>query len=367
MAPCIRMGATLHSVQDGDKIMGKGGGGGQSNQPQQVTTTSTNTTSNLPKYVQPQFERLLARAEAQSLEPYTPYEGQRLAETDSDVFKAYDMIGQVAADGTPVTDAAVTSAQGLANPYEGYNAYTADQFDYDPMTQFTGDNVSQYMSPYMDNVVQRQKAEALKDFQQMQAGRNSSAINAGAFGGSRQGVVEGMAQDDVLDRMSGIQTEGQQRAYQDAQSMFLQDRGAQMDLQRQRAAELARTQGISASEAARIQSGEVADLTRQQGALDFASGLEDRSRAASIQDAQYLETVGKSRQAADQAGLDLAYDDFLKQKAFPEQQLGLYSSVLRGIPVTPSTTATSMTPYNPVQQALGLGISGLGLYKGLMG
>lgn len=343
--------------------MGKGGG----SEPQQVTTTSTNTTTNLPEYVQPQFERLLARTEAQSLEPYTPYIGQRLAETDPDIFKAYDMIGQVAADGTPVTDAAIKSAQALADPYSGYKAYTADQFEYDPMTEFTGENVSKYMSPYMDEVVQRQKAEALKDFQQMQANRASGAISAGAFGGSRQGVMEGMAQDDVLDRMVGIQAEGQQRAYQDAQNMFLQDRGAQMDLQRQKAAELARVQGIGAGEAARIQAGEVADLSRQQGALDFASGLEDRSRAAAIQDAQYLETVGKSRQAAEQAGLDLAYDDFLKQRAFPEQQLGLYSSVLRGIPVTPSTTSTSMTPYNPIQQALGLGISGLGLYKGLMG
>ena len=351
MAPCIRMGATLHSVQNGDRIMGKGGGGGGGNTPQQVTTTSTNTTSNLPEYVRPQFERLLARAEAQSLEGYTPYKGQRLAETDADVNKAYDMIGQVAADGTPVTDSSIIAAQGLANPYTGYSEY-----GFDDMSEFTGDNVSQYMSPYMDEVVQRQKSESLKDYQEMQASRSAGAISSGAFGGSRQGIMEGMAQGDALDRMMDIQAQGSQRAYQDAQSMFLQDRGAQMDLQRQRAAE-----------AGRVQQGNFSDLTRQQGALDFASGLEDRSRAAAIQDAQYLETVGKSRQAADQAGLDLAYDDFLKQKAFPEQQLGLYSSVLRGIPVTPSTTATSMTPYNPIQQALGLGISGLGLYKGLMG
>ena len=53
--------------------MSKGGGGG----PQ--STQSTVTQTNLPEYAEPYFTRLLQRSEAESLQPYRTYTGQRLA------------------------------------------------------------------------------------------------------------------------------------------------------------------------------------------------------------------------------------------------------------------------------------------------
>ena len=50
-------------------------GGGGSSQPTDTTVTQTN----LPEYVQPYFERLLQRGEAESLQPVTTYQGPRLA------------------------------------------------------------------------------------------------------------------------------------------------------------------------------------------------------------------------------------------------------------------------------------------------
>ena len=49
--------------------------GGGSSGPTETTVTQTD----LPEYVQPYFERLLQRAEADSVQGYQPYGGQRLA------------------------------------------------------------------------------------------------------------------------------------------------------------------------------------------------------------------------------------------------------------------------------------------------
>ena len=62
----------------------------------------------------------------------------------------------------------------------------------------------------------------------------------------------------------------------------------------------------------------------------------------------------------EQIGLDLAYEDFRRQQAYPQEKLGLLSSVLRGIPVQPSTMTTQYQPFDPFGRAIGLGLSALG-------
>ena len=52
-------------------------GGRSSGSAAPTETTVTNT--DLPEYVQPYFERILQRGEAESNQPYTPYAGERLA------------------------------------------------------------------------------------------------------------------------------------------------------------------------------------------------------------------------------------------------------------------------------------------------
>ena len=91
------------------------------------------------------------------------------------------------------------------------------------------------------------------------------------------------------------------------------------------------------------------------------------AREGDVQAAQLLEQIGKDIQAQQQAGLDINYEDFVRQRDYPREQLQFYSSILRGVPVQPSTETTKFQSYNPVQQLLGTGISALGLYKGIQG
>ena len=62
--------------------------------------------------------------------------------------------------------------------------------------------------------------------------------------------------------------------------------------------------------------------------------------------------------------MDLQYQDFLRQRDFPKEQLGFYSSMVRGIaPMMPSMQYAYTPPPSPFQQALGLGLAGLGAYQ----
>lgn len=381
-------------------------------------TTSTVTQQDIPEEFYPYFERMLIRGEEASLQPYIPYGGQRLADQTADTLASQDMVRDIATSGQPALDLATgitaenaLGAQELAgapgynfSEYGGFTAGSADpyagysEYDFSPTGQFTGDAVSQYMSPYIQNVLDFQKSQAERDYLEAQSGRAARAVGAGAFGGSRQAVAESLAERDLLDRMQGIDATGMQAAYADAQRMFEADRQARMQgdqaraaeaarVQSGQAAELARTQGISIEEAARIQQAQAAEQARVQGsqaaenlardqfgleALGQSSAmsaqlaaLSEQARAGDIQAAQLLEVLGRSNEARSQAELDLAYEDFVRQREYPMEQLQLLSAMLHGLPIQPAGTTTTQTPYNPIQQALGMGISALGLYRGL--
>jgi hypothetical protein len=86
-----------------------------------------------------------------------------------------------------------------------------------------------YMSPYMQNVVDYQKSQALRDFQIGQGMRGAQAVGKGAFGGSRQAIVEAEAERALGSQLQGIAAQGSQKAFEDAQRQ--QQFGAQLGLQ----------------------------------------------------------------------------------------------------------------------------------------
>ena len=288
-----------------------GGGGGAPTE-----TKSTVTQTNLPEYVRPYFERLLQRTETESKRDYEPYQGQRIADVSQDILTSEERVRGIADQGLPEIQASLDRFQ--------------RSMDFQPR-QFTGEEVGKYMSPYMDEVIARQKQGATEDYLAQLPQGAAQAISAGAFGGSRQGVQQGIAQSKFLDRLADIEATGRQQAFDKAAGLFQADRAA--DVQ-------AEQLGLGA-------------------ATQFA-GLGERRRMGAIDDAKLLETIGKAGMGREQAGLDLAYQDFVRQQAFPQERLGLFSSVLRGIPVTPSQTATTYQPFDPIGRALGLGLTALG-------
>ena len=409
---------------------------GKGRNKQQAPTDQTITQTNIPKEFMPYFDRLLARTEEQSMQPYQGYGGSRLAAADqfADIGASQGMVRDISGRGIAGLDLAQANAAaniaranelgqydtgnftqyggfqaGKATPYAGFTQAGFNEFGFGPSGKFTGSAVSEYMDPYMQNVVDIEKRRAMEDYGIARSGRTTRAVQAGAFGGSRGAVQEGLAERDLLERQGGIQARGLSTAYGDAQRMFEADRAARMSteqaqaaeagrvqagtasemgrVQGGQAAELGRTQGINIGEAARVQAAQAAELGRVQtgieasrqfgagqglaalGASEAAGrqlvGLGEKEREAAIQNAQLLDSIGRSQQAETQASLDIGYQDFLRQQGYPAEQTALMSNVLQGLPIqnAGTTTATGYTYTNPMQQAAGAGLTGLALYK----
>ena len=289
--------------------MGKGGSA-------PTETKQTVTQTNLPEYVRPYFERLLGRTEAESKREYEPYGGQRIADTSQDLLTSEERVRDIANTGLPGIQTALDRV--------------GQSIDFTPR-QFTAEEAEKYMSPFQQQVTDRAKQAAIDDYRQQIAGGRAGAIAAGAFGGSREGVQRALGEEALYDRLADIDVQGRQQAFDKASSLFQADRAA--------------------------------DFQGQQlglGAANQFANLSERARAGDVDAARMLEQIGKAQMARDQASLDMGYQDFMRQQAYPQEKLGLFSSVLRGIPVTPSQTTSTRMPYDPFGRAIGLGLTALG-------
>jgi len=339
----------------------------------QGDTTIRNT--NLPEYADPYYRRLLQGAEDAMLpfDPYTgqsrytPYPGERLAESGmyGDIGASRAMTRGIAQTGIAgMPEAMQAGRMGLAASGRGIG-YTdqsvgrlRDAGQYDPTT-FTGDSVNQYMSPYMQSVVDVQKRQAVEDFDRSQARRDADAVGAGAFGGSRRGVVDALAQEGLQRQLGEIQATGQQQAFEQAARQFEADRADRQFGIGQRLA------GEQAALGAAQQLGGMGQQFANMGA--GLATLGERQRQADLQGAQLLDTLGRDIRAEDQARLDQTYEDFVRQREFPQTQFERIAGILRGLPAGQNELTQQMQRVNPVKDALGMGISALSLYKGLTG
>ena len=213
--------------------------------------------------------------------------------------------------------------------------------------------VQQFMNPYQKAVTEQALAQLNKQFAEQQAGRSAGAIGAGAFGGSRQGVLEGIAQRELGDVAS-------RRIFEDLARNFGQAQQSAMtsfENQQRRQANQASLISQLAQQEAGIGGQQARQAIQQAGLGELAQNID-------LRELQALQGIGglqqAQRQADEQARVDRERFAFLE----PQQRLSFYSDILRGVPSTHIQTLTGAgAPQTPIfQQALGAGITGLGLY-----
>ena len=185
-----------------------GGGGGQQ---QQQPTTQTVQQTNLPAWAQPYSEQLLGKAQAltdTNQNDYQSYGGERLAGFTPMQQQAFGNIANMQV--SPQTGQA-TGLAGMA----GLGGLGAGQ---NYMNMATSPAATQaFMSPYMQNVVDWQKQQAIMDYGRALPGMGAQAAQAGAFGGSRQALQQSEAQRNLQNQLAGIGATGAQNAFQQAQ------------------------------------------------------------------------------------------------------------------------------------------------------
>lgn len=140
-------------------------------------------------------------------------------------------------------------------------------------------------------------------------------------------------------------------------------------------------EALRANQQAALEAQRMGEQSRQFGSQQGLAGL-----AQAGQMGQTLSNIGSAQQQAEQSRLgmqqgtaaqqqalqqqylDTAYQDFLRQRDYPMEQLQQYSSLLRGVPVAPNSTTTTYAPQPGLgQQLMGAGLGALGMYKTLSG
>jgi hypothetical protein len=298
------------------------GGGGSAPSNQNVTTTS------IPEYARPYVEKALGQMGALtdlSLNPYQAYGGQRTAAfTPMQVQAMKDVSGMQTAP-------QLTDGSNLAYGAGQYGAGAGSQ--YANMATSPG-SISQYMSPYMQNAVNVQKQEAIRDYEKTMPTLGSQAARVGAFGGSRQAIAGAEAQRNVNQQLANIQATGSQQAYDKAmQSMQF---GSNLGMQG-------------------------AGLANQSAGILGQLGQTQFGQQSAITDA--LMKMGQMQQGQEQKGLDFQYQNYLDSMNYPYKQLGFMSDMFRGLPLSQSAQSMYQADAPFGQQLMGYGLGAAGFKK----
>jgi hypothetical protein len=243
-------------------------------------------------------------------EGYVPFEGPRIAEFTPDQQEAFTGVRSLVGTGQQYFDPAarLTAASALAPTRT--------------------EEVQEYMSPYIQNVVdiQTREAQRLADVDEQVLA--SQAVASGGYGGSREAILQAEQQRNLQQQLGDIQAKGTAAAYEDAQRRMAEQRG------------------------------------RELSAGTQFSALGVAAPSQTMKELQGLEAVGAQQQAQQQQGLNIAQQEYEIARTFPERTLQDYSSIVRGFsaPIPASSTLNTQTTTPPpsfMQNASTL--AGLGL------
>jgi hypothetical protein len=320
-----------------------GGGGGGGNQ-----TSSTTQTAELPEWARGYAKDTLAKGAALTdinQNPYQTYGANRIAGFSPMQQQAFQGAANMQSPEQMGTATDLAKAAGIGAIG---TQYQTGRFN---GGQFGQDSADQYMSPYMQSVVQNQQRDAQRQADIASTQRNAQATQAGAFGGSRQAIADAEAARNLALQKGDIQAQGLQSSYTNAQQQFNADQARRMQAQQLR--EQSRQYGAGLGMQG-LQTGlQAAGQLGQLGGQQFQQGMDINKLQSAY---------GGQMQQQAQRPLDQAYQDFLNQQNYPYKQLGFMSDMIRGLPLgQQSTQAMYQPPGSMLGQLGGLGMGALGM------
>lgn len=294
---------------------------------QQITQTS------IPDYAKPYVESMLGQGQALTdlnQNPYMQYQGDRVAQFTPLQQQAYENAGLMQT-APQLQDA--TAMAGMA----GLGALNT-QYTFNP-SNFDSTTAKNMMNPYldvMDAATRRNAAIA-------QQGQQAQAANAGAFGGGRDAIMRAQSNAELQRNLN----QNQFNAFQNAQQQY--NTQNQLNAQQQQFGAGLGLQGLQTANQAASNLSNIGNTQYQQN-----MGINQMQNQYGGQQQQQVQNV-----------LNNQYQDYLNNQNHPYQQLSFMSNLLRGLPMSNTTSQVYQQPPSMLSQVAGAGITAkaLGAFK----
>lgn len=269
--------------------------------------TTAGTESSLSTWAGPYVTDMLGRSEALAQLPYQSYDKPLVAGTSGLQTQAFQGLG------------ALTVPQNLQTAgQQAQQTFGAAQ-QYMP----TVGTVQSYMNPYLEAVLEPQRREATRQADIARQQMQGRMAQAGAYGGSRQAIMEAEGQRNLQTLLGDITGKGYAGAYDAARA--------------QRAAD--------------IQAG-LQGLGQQTAATQALTQVGAQQQAAGLQNLQQQLAAGQQQRGIEQEKLTADYNQFLREEAYPQQRLEFQRQMLSGLPLAAASF------YQPAPSAFTAGVGG---------
>lgn len=292
------------------------------------TSTNTVTQSDPPPAVMAAYQQALSMGQSAAQQPLQQYTGNTVAPLTAD---------QTSAFGT------IDASQNTIQPYLGSASNLINQGTqplWNGVQQYSPDALAQYQNPYTSQVYNAQVASEANTDAQQQSALQGNAISSGAWGGDRAGVASAVlsGQQDLANNSTNANILN--TGFNQAQTEFNTQQQAQLG------------------------ANEANSYLDQQGALGMAS-LGQTALGSQLQGASAQLQSGALQQQQAQEELNVPYQNYLQQQAYPFQTSQYFANIAEGLGANAgglgSSSTTGAAP-STASQAAGLGTAGLGLY-----
>ena len=363
------------------------GSQGTSQQSSQQNVTQTQ----LPPWVNQAAQQNYALAQNIANRPLTQYGGQQVADVGPQTQQGWNLAaqsGNAGADQYNASQAGYLNAMGTpatqVNPVNmNASLNTGPTGAINPQT-LAGANLSAYTSPYTQQVINSTLPLMQQQLGQQQIGNQSQAAGAGAYGGSRQGIQQGVTQAQGALNMANMAAQLNQQGYQQAVQ------GAQYDIGNNMAAQQANVgaanqfalanqqmqqqanqanQGVGMTAQTANQQANQANINSMLQGATGMGGLGNQAQQNQRQQFLELSTAGAQEQQQQQNQINAQIGQFNNAWQYPGQQLSVLQSALGMTPYGQTTMGTSSgQQQTQTQQGFGdIAMGGLQSLGGMFG
>lgn len=374
--------------------MSSGGKGGSANT-NSSSYTSQSGSVQLPDWLNSASQQAVSAASQLQSENYAPqYSGQMVADPSGLTNQYYQSVQNLQGMGNRAYNATGNALQGMLGQLAPQTAGQINDLSNQLYGSYLGNVVNpsagllgQYMggtaqanqigatqqalmSPYIGSVIAPTMQLGAQSLAQNLQTIGANANQAGAFGGSRMGVQEGVAQAQTAlgesNTLANLLNQGYNAAMPVSQALQAQGYGAANTLAGQ----------LQAGYGAAQQAGQ--GIANQNLAAGLTSaqqlpGLLTAQQNAAVQQAGLLQTAGQQQEAYQQALDNAAYGNWYEAANAPYQNLQTLLSAVSGVPSgydyssSGYSTGTSKTTNTPsVASQIGQGVGAVATIAGLV-